>query len=562
MSTAKSFLRGAYNFAAWRVRWLFRTSISYARRAYNFVAWRVIRAVRTTTAYGRRAMAFVSWRAKWALTVAARYTVNIPILGVLAKAMTQPVATWRTVQAYIGTHWPEVRGLERGALATAVVLLPFHARALSWVCKRAAAWRSLAKPRADDRSPRIALHVTGSFDIGGTQRQIANICTAPSRGGPFTHEATEIFHEHNLLYRHDVGLDHERYTGRGPIERAFGRLTRAIDWRSTQMVQIHKLRRDFRAIKPHVVIGWGHELAMLTFVAASLERVPYIVFCIRTFDPSHEWVNRQMANLLHASHRRMYPLLSGVIVNSTLLRENYAAWLGNRGEKIRICPNGIDPPEPADPAERARIRAGLGIPMDAVMLLNVGRFSKEKGQRTLVDANEILKKTLSGRSFFWLLIGDGPLLAELRNRVWESGVDNVLFGGRMSGVEDALRVADIFVMPSDFEGMPNAMMEAMSAGVACVSTRLSGARDVARENIETLYYEARAPEELATKLAHLIEAPDERRRLGEAAARRMKEFSTERMRQTFDSLLSEMTRSETMETVGGPLLKSPVGGTR
>ena len=70
-----------------------------------------------------------------------------------------------------------------------------------------------------------------------------------------------------------------------------------VGWRSLQLVQIYKLMRDIEAVRPDVVIGWGHEMAMLSFVAATRTRVPRIGFAIRTFNPAHGWTT--IGDLLH-----------------------------------------------------------------------------------------------------------------------------------------------------------------------------------------------------------------------------------------------------------------------
>ena len=106
---------------------------------------------------------------------------------------------------------------------------------------------------------------------------------------------------------------------------------------------------------------------------------------------------------------------------------------------------------------------------------------------------------------------------------------NMIFPGRTAGVGEVLAASDIFVMPSDFEGMPNAMMEAMAAGLPCISTTRSGARDVARDGIEALYYDrvivGSSPRTLAVDARPRRGAPARR-----GAAARIKEFAVARFR--------------------------------
>lgn len=392
-------------------------------------------------------------------------------------------------------------------------------------------WR---QPRA--ATGRRVMHVTASFDVGGTQMQIKHLCTAT--GTTYQHLATELFPEHNYLYRAGETIDASRYERGGLLARRAGRMIGSISQRGSHLVQIRKLAVDFEAAQPDVVVGWGHEICILALAAAAFARVPKVIFNIRTLNPSFGWTDTQHAALLQAAHRRAAPVASQVIVNSTVLQRDYAEWAAIEQAAIAVCSNGIKVGE-ADAAEvgrqRATVRSNFGIAPDAIVVCNVGRFSPEKGQRSMIDAARMsLQNKLP---LIWLLAGDGVWLDEIKRYAADSGVTNVVFAGRVSDVDSLLAASDIFVMPSDYEGMPNAMMEAMAAGLPCVSTRLSGARDVAREGIEADYYDARDARGLADRVFSLVTDPERARALGAAAATRIREFSVPRMVQTFESIL-------------------------
>jgi glycosyltransferase involved in cell wall biosynthesis len=444
-------------------------------------------------------------------------------------------------------HFPGTSGLEMIVLACILGLLPFQLRILRLVCLQAPRWRRLVGTRRLALPAKRILHVTCSFDLGGTQTQIRNLCEHSS-DATFEHETIEVFPEQNFLYRCGVAVESERYGGRTAVGRALGRAVKHIGVRSSQVIQIYKFVRDFKALNPDVVIGWGHEISMLTFVAGAIARVPHIVFCIRTFNPSYGWCPPEMGALYHDAHRRMAPALSGTIVNSTVLQRDYAEWLGIDAARIMPCPNGIDP-SLFDAEERARLRAQIrerfAIPADALLIVNVGRFSAEKGQFTILAANEILMSRLPAGGFWWLLCGDGVLLPEAKNRAEAGGADNVVFAGRTNEVPAILAAADVFVMASDFEGMPNAMMEAMAAGLACVSTNRTGALDIARDGIEALYCNVGAADELAHHLSTLIAQPKERHRLAAAAVTRMHEFTTDKMASRFNTIVHRITAATT-----------------
>src|SRR4029079_19197030 len=171
-----------------------------------------------------------------------------------------------------------------------------------------------------------------------------------------------------------------------------------------------------------------------------------------------------------------------------------------------------------------------------VVVSNVGRFSNEKGQQRLVRAMALLPADIATR-VTCVLCGDGVTMADVKRLAESAGVTNVRFVGRTTNVWELLAASDIFVMPSDYEGMPNAMMEAMAAGLPCVSTTRSGIRDVARDGIEALYFDADDDAALARHLQHLIANPQHASALGRAAAQRIGEFSVARLVECFETAI-------------------------
>jgi glycosyltransferase involved in cell wall biosynthesis len=455
-------------------------------------------------------------------------------------------AQFASQRQHVATIWPDASGGDVAALIVATAILRHHDRVL-WLVARYAlrVWRPSTAPDRSTTRP-VVLHVTGSFDLGGTQTQIKNLCTG--RDARLDHRAIELFPELNYLYRQGVAIERERYSGEGRIARTMGRLVAHTGSRSYNLVQIYKLVKDFRSTQPDVVVGWGHEMSVLTFIAGSLAGVPRIVFCIRTFNPAFGWASDAWGAWLLRWHRAMLPMVAKVIVNSTPLQADHARWVGMPASQIAVCPNGMRfEPLTGQEAAAARcaVRRAYAIAADAIVIANVGRFSAEKGQATLVEANAILLRQRDLPPFVWLLCGDGLTLGSVQAGFAAQNANNVVFTGRTDAVPSMLAASDLFVMPSDFEGMPNAMMEAMAAGLACVSTRRSGAVDVARENEEALYYDARDAHKLAEHLTRLMRDPVDARAMGARAARRVAAFSIDHAKAMFDEILTVVATSPT-----------------
>lgn len=150
-----------------------------------------------------------------------------------------------------------------------------------------------------------------------------------------------------------------------------------------------------------------------------------------------------------------------VIVQTAAIAREYEhdGW-----SKVRHIPNPIEIPGPA---------RELPIGASMVRLVTVGRLCPEKSYHTLLDA----LSRLSGELPSWecVIVGDGELDGPLREQCSALGLDDrVRFVGWQSNIRTWLQQSDIFVMTSLYEGMPNALLEAMSEGLACICTDFAG----------------------------------------------------------------------------------------
>ena len=115
-----------------------------------------------------------------------------------------------------------------------------------------------------------------------------------------------------------------------------------------------------------------------------------------------------------------------------------------------------------------------------------------------------------------LLVGEGKLRPQLERIVAELGIqDSVEFLGLRTDVIDLLQQSWSFVLPSRWEGMPNALLEAMACGLPCVATRVSGSEDIISDGVNGLLVEPEQPAEMAQALCRVIEDTDLAQRLGQ-----------------------------------------------
>jgi glycosyltransferase involved in cell wall biosynthesis len=203
--------------------------------------------------------------------------------------------------------------------------------------------------------------------------------------------------------------------------------------------------------------------------------------------------------------------------------------LGARPERCRVVPYGVDPTGfAADDAAGLALRRRLGIAPSTRLVLAFGRMVPKKGFEHLVDAMpSLLERQPAARL---LLGGGGVLYDELRARADALGVGPaVVMPGRIAwtDVPSYLAAADVCVLPSvtdakgNVDGLPNVALEAMAAGKPLVATRVGGLPDVIEDGRNGLLVEPGAPGALADAVGRLLASPDEARRLGAEARRRV-----------------------------------------
>jgi len=146
---------------------------------------------------------------------------------------------------------------------------------------------------------------------------------------------------------------------------------------------------------------------------------------------------------------------------------------GLRRDRATVIPNGIDVSEWETPGDGTAFRAELGIAEDAFVVGTLGRLHEQKGHAHLLEAAAIVARRLPDAVF--LIAGYGPLREKLEAQSRALGVaSRARFLGYRSDAARVLAALDVFVLPSLWEGMSNAVLEAMAAGKPVIATAVDG----------------------------------------------------------------------------------------
>nr|WP_255616501.1 glycosyltransferase [Microvirga puerhi] len=224
-----------------------------------------------------------------------------------------------------------------------------------------------------------------------------------------------------------------------------------------------------RRKRPSVIIAFfGIPSGPVAWVAKALYGIPYIISLRGGDVPGYQPYD------LNTYHKLLRPLIvwfwlraAAVVANSQGLRE--LAQQSASELPISVIPNGVDG-ERFRPDRRGDARARL-------RLLFVGRLQHQKGIDVLLRA----MTQVASPDMELLVVGDGPERNMLKAMAREFAIqDNVMFHGWADRSELPIlyQSADIFVLPSRDEGMPNVLLEAMASGLPAIATRISGSEEL------------------------------------------------------------------------------------
>jgi glycosyltransferase involved in cell wall biosynthesis len=184
-------------------------------------------------------------------------------------------------------------------------------------------------------------------------------------------------------------------------------------------------------------------------------------------------------------------------------------------------------------------KKSLGLPPNAALIGSIGRLTEQKGYPILVDAAaQVLQKL--PQSYF-LIIGDGEMRAELKQRARSLGVEErVNFCGPRSDVEELLGCMDLFASSSLWEGLPTVIMEAMASGVPVVATDIPGTRDLIQDGDNGWLAPTGDPGALADAILTAMGTPELRASMSERGLQVVRAYSIESVAAQYAALYQEL----------------------
>jgi glycosyltransferase involved in cell wall biosynthesis len=207
----------------------------------------------------------------------------------------------------------------------------------------------------------------------------------------------------------------------------------------------------------------------------------------------------------------------------------------------QLIRNGIDPGPYQQTGAKPEVRQKLGVPRHARVICFVGRLDRQKGVDVLLKSARLLRSPAA--PCLLLVVGDGEQKGFLQSQAKSErlGIEVRFLGYRLD-VPDILAASDIFVLPSRWEAMPFALLEAMAAGLPCVATDVGDNAVMVQSGRNGFVVPAAAEDALAIAIQELLDNPELCVQMGNAGRRMVLPYNEQVMVKRIEQCFSGMKR--------------------
>lgn len=349
---------------------------------------------------------------------------------------------------------------------------------------------------------KILLYIDNLY-LGGAQRVMSNLANY------FAKEGYDVV----LVNEVKPNINKKAYMTNEKIKRVYLEENTVRNFFYRQLKRVYTLRSIIQAERPDVVLSFLGPTNVRMLVATIGLNVKKIV-SVRN-DPYKEY-GKGIKKLFA---RELFKLADGYVFQTT----EVASYFSNHVQKsAKVIYNPVN--EVFYKTQRINIKKEI---------VSIGRLQDQKNPMLLIEAFSIIAKKY--RDWKLCFCGEGELQLLLEERCKILGISNqVVFEGQISNVNEKLSSSAIYALSSDYEGMPNALMEAMAVGVPCISTDCpcGGPRELIKNGENGILVPVGDVSKMSEALEALIVKNDYRESLGEAAKLRALNFK-------FDKILKE-----------------------
>jgi len=331
----------------------------------------------------------------------------------------------------------------------------------------------------------IAFYI-GSLSRGGAERVMVNLA--------------KFFHSEGYrVYLVTKAIDEPEYEVPEGVVRIVADITTEEESKSrvrNLLNRIRKLSVIWKEIKPDIIVSFIRKNNLMAIASSRSLKIPVVV-SIRS-NPARELSGKLFQKISFF----MFRFADGIVMQTSQAKAYLPGYLQ---KKAVIMPNSLS-------EQFMQIEPDHNNRRQEIVL--VGRIDDNKNQRMVLEVFSQIAEMYPDWSLH--LLGDGDKRKELEELY---GSKEIIFHGQVADVTDYMKNSAIFVLPSKQEGMPNALIEAMALGMACISTNCpcGGPADLIRDESNGILIEVDDKDALKESLIKLMSDHELRKQLGEQA---------------------------------------------
>jgi len=315
----------------------------------------------------------------------------------------------------------------------------------------------------------------------------------------------------------------------------------ATDWKKDHPYQ--SFYRSFIALAaelkrhPIDIVHSHSEYTDLTAILLKLVgQAPRIMRTVH-YGYQYEWSTKPLRRLLWTN--LLYPIMFDIEIG---ISQTITGRLNSRriakviGRKTPLIHNAIHLERFVETqVDINQKKESLGIPPEGRIVGSVGRLAEQKGYTYLIEAAKYVLNEVP--QVYFIVIGDGPLAAELQAQIDRSGIsDHFILTGQRSDVEELLPCMELFVSSSLWEGLPTVIMESLASLVPVIATNIPGTNELIQNGDNGLLVPPRDPRKLGQAIISLIKSPGDQKRLALHGAQSVKNYSIENIAKQYEAL--------------------------
>ena len=356
---------------------------------------------------------------------------------------------------------------------------------------------------ASKGAPRTILHLISRLGVGGVENQLLLIARHYNR---------------NLLSPLVCCIREKGEIGR-ELEKA-GIEVIALGRREVHQFNprvVLEISRLLRQRDVHILRTHQYEPGFYGRLASLLARTPIVIASFHNIYRRRKWHRKRINRFLSRFTDR-------IVAVSECVKSDIVRYDSVPSHKVKVIYNGIDPTQFEGEVREGEVKAGLGISPHSRVVGTIGRMTSQKGHALLLEAFAELRNRIDLKL---LIVGDGPLRNSLQRRAEELGIaDDVCFAGFRRDIYPLLRIMEVFVLPSLWEGMGTAVIEAMAAGRVVVASDLAPIREVIPTSDLGILVRPNDKKSLREGIRELLDD----RRVSEEMGKRSREYALSRFR--------------------------------